>query len=361
MAAINSAVVAERLGERLPQPCVVRLQPTDARAGQFQTLPQGGVGTALPLRDERGGPALSEAADLVAQVGLAVEPGTGHAGLAGDGVEADRGAGRPSLSGHRSRLARRSTWAITCSDTRAATGGGPWGSPRGRTSRWAAASRPSGAGGWPRRTRRAARCTRRARAGGSPTRRDRRGSAQQRPVDITERADPDVGLGEEAGDDVDAAAGVRRADTGAQPPPRRPFGQLTQPRLGDPVEPHSGDTALVEPEQPQPPHIARVLPLPAAPVQELLDPPAGVDDQPAGGQMTDPQRDELLGPGLLGPVQQRRHPGPGHVERDVANPGRRREDRRVVVAALQRELHLQRDELGSPDRTSRSVRGIISS
>jgi hypothetical protein len=71
---------------------VVGLQFADAWCGHLDAAQQGGVGGALAVRDEpaRGGtwPA-TQAFDLGAQLGLVVEPGPGHTGLAGEGVDGD--------------------------------------------------------------------------------------------------------------------------------------------------------------------------------------------------------------------------------------------------------------------------------
>ena len=84
---------AECLRERVAQLLVVLLESADPVGGGLESAQQRGVGGVVAVR---GGAAVwwalvvpwPEPLDLGAEVGLGVEPGPGHAGFAGDGVEA---------------------------------------------------------------------------------------------------------------------------------------------------------------------------------------------------------------------------------------------------------------------------------
>ena len=82
----------------------------------------------------------------------------------------------------------------------------------------------------------------------------------------------------EAGDrnDRSASAGFQ-AQPGRQPPPDPAFGQLPQPRLGNPGEPQGA--VAVEAEASHPPDIARVFGFPAARLGQVGDLPVGVAEE----------------------------------------------------------------------------------
>ena len=67
---------------------------------------------------------------------------------------------------------------------------------------------------------------------------------QQRPVDVGERID--AGEGQEiaeADEGIDSGAGSADAQPGCQPEPGPSFAQITQPELGDALEPQPGSGA----------------------------------------------------------------------------------------------------------------------
>jgi hypothetical protein len=106
------AAFAESLGEGVAQPLVVGVELADALRGELKPALQGGVAAALAVGDgarRRGMGALAQPLDLGAQVGLAVEPGTGDSCFAGDGLDGDR---QPVLSIRRTaaRARRRVVW-----------------------------------------------------------------------------------------------------------------------------------------------------------------------------------------------------------------------------------------------------------
>ena len=88
------AVLAECLCERGVQLLVVRIESADPVGSGLQAAEQRGAGGSLPFRRRSCRWALvvpwAELLDLGSEVGLGVEPGSGDAGFAGDGVEADR-------------------------------------------------------------------------------------------------------------------------------------------------------------------------------------------------------------------------------------------------------------------------------
>ena len=83
-------------GVLLAEPCAFFQEAGPFGMCGFQAAQQRGVGGALAGRDRlRAGPGggVPEARDLGADVGLGVEPGPGHQGRGGDGLEGDRGTG----------------------------------------------------------------------------------------------------------------------------------------------------------------------------------------------------------------------------------------------------------------------------
>src|ERR1044071_7402475 len=95
VAAVTSAedgggpAVPERCGQGVAELAVVVLEPRDAVGGGVQAAQQRGVGGALPIGRDRGWGAraltVAEPLDLGSQIVLGVEPGTGDAGLPGQG------------------------------------------------------------------------------------------------------------------------------------------------------------------------------------------------------------------------------------------------------------------------------------
>jgi len=90
----QSALLAECLGELLPERAVLLGQVAVALGGCLQPAQQGGVGGSLPggdARCRRAARGCAESIDLGPDVGLGVEPGSGYACGGGDGLEGDRG------------------------------------------------------------------------------------------------------------------------------------------------------------------------------------------------------------------------------------------------------------------------------
>ena len=127
-----------------------------------------------------------------------------------------------------------------------------------------------------------------------------------------------------------------QAEAGAQPPPDPPFGQVFQFLLGDAGE--IQDDPALEAEAVHLPGVAGILGVPAAGLRQVGDLPAGPGQQRDLVAALPPER---VPPFLLGSLQQRGRPAAGqepdhdhhHVGRGLALP--------VIVAALQRVLHLQ--------------------
>ncbi len=169
---------------------------------------------------------------------------------------------------------------------------------------------------------------------------------QQRPVDPGDAGDVDVRAGQpggEPGEDPCTAGRDARAQAGGQPPPAPPFGQVLQPGLRDAAEAHVRDR-VVDAEVTQPPGVAGVFHVPAAPEGQVLGLPAGVDDQRPGRGRGDTGlagRRLVLPPPVLVPVQQGRDTGAGgEVDRPL---GLDRVHLRLpgVAAALERVLPFQ--------------------
>lgn len=88
-------LLAEGFGEGLAELPVVGFEAADAGRADFQPTEQRGIDSALAVGQPSGLdglPALAEPFDLGPEVGLLVEPGPGHPGIASDAVEGD---GRP--------------------------------------------------------------------------------------------------------------------------------------------------------------------------------------------------------------------------------------------------------------------------
>ena len=87
---MSRALVAEGLGEGVPQLLVVGLQFADPLVCELQALPEGAVAGGLPGghgRDCR--PPWAFRADLGEQVGLGVQPGSGYPGALREHADRD--------------------------------------------------------------------------------------------------------------------------------------------------------------------------------------------------------------------------------------------------------------------------------
>ncbi|MGJ5891095.1 hypothetical protein ACSCBZ_03985 [Streptomyces niveiscabiei] len=176
---------------------------------------------------------------------------------------------------------------------------------------------------------------------------------QQRTVDASETVDADVRQ-EAAEADQSVQSGVCRGDAqpAGQPKPKPPFNQVTQPRLTDAFEVQAdarpgdgGGGRSGDARQPlQPPHISRILALPARAVAQDLDGVPDLDQE--HHRFTDPARGRGLPPLPFGDVEQG-----GHTDGSGEPDGLRHDARwgRAAVGvgpALQPVLKLQRQLTG---------------
>jgi hypothetical protein len=101
------AELAEGVGELVAQPLVLVSEFAVAAVGQFKTLAQGVIASALLGGYRRAGLVLAlvaEPTDLVFDVGLGVDPGAGYSGVASDGLEGEHGTGSIELMHRCERL-----------------------------------------------------------------------------------------------------------------------------------------------------------------------------------------------------------------------------------------------------------------